>query len=261
MFPQAAARSPLLRTIGSAQAVAMGYGGVGVHSAGKTWSIQTAAQYRDYERYEVRSGDFWSGDSLNDRNRAEFTHPDRFPFNTDVWLGFWQLFEAGTPLSPDPNNPVSSFFAIGQFHAEPDVGDISTSPPLSFNVDVVTQKWQLWTRFSTPPTQVSNPGYTVRYSDEEFERGVWYYNLLRVQFHWTNGQLQFWRGRRGQPVQEVVNLPVVPVGYNDALGPYFKHGIYRHLSDDTHVVRYSGIELGLTSLASRVSSQPFLPPQ
>jgi hypothetical protein len=87
-----------------------------------------------------------------------------------------------------------------------------------------------------------------------YERAIardrWYRFVGRIVFGWNNnGACEVWMDG-----VKVVNLPTTNIGYNDLIGPYWKFGVYRAAVADTLVVEYANMEIGATSLLSRVTS-------
>ena len=80
-------------------------------------------------------------------------------------------------------------------------------------------------------TRESNHRTVVYRSDAHAEKGVWH--TFEVQVRWSpdpDGTLKVWID--GEPVVDYAG----PIGYRDALGPYFKMGLYRDATPDTFVI-------------------------
>ena len=199
-------------------------------------------------RFEIRAGERWSGDAISER--SELGALDTWPMEQDIWLSYSVMVEPGPPVS-------SNFLVIGQFHNTPDAGEYSPSPPFEVNISSATQALEIRTRGSAENPLTSNPVATIHYIDPDFSRGKWYDFVVRFRSSYAgNGQLQVWRDGL-----QIINASGLVNGYNDAVGPYLKFGAYRGptANGETFAVQYANVEVGLSSLLSRVSRPLYRP--
>jgi hypothetical protein len=217
----------------------------------KNWSLQQAENKKSpIFRFQVNSGDKWSGDVGNpkDKERCEFYMKNSdLPFNKDVWFSYAIKIAPGSALNLLP----VEWCLLGQVHATEDSGDISTGPVLGFRLeglDTITA----YTAGSVENPMKTAPKYIYR-GGSKFARGVWHKVVVRMRFSPTNGQLQWWQNGR-----ELLNVSGIGMGYADKLGPYWKFGIYRSAMGIPLTVEYANMEVEYnTSLLSRVT-QPLV---
>ncbi|QRR01146.1 phage head spike fiber domain-containing protein [Dyadobacter sandarakinus] len=213
----------------------------------KSWSLQQATNVASpVFRFEIRSGDRWSGDLSNEKikERCEFyMKSGDVPFDKDVWLSYSIRIAPGAISQMSPTD----FCYLGQFHATEDSGEMSTGPVLGVRLEG-GDKIAVYTASSTQNPIKTAPTYIKR-AIGTFTRGQWHRIVMRIRFSPTRGQLQWW-----QNGQEMVNVSNIGIGYVDKLGPYWKFGIYRMAKPETLVVEYANMELSYTSsLYGRVS--------
>ena len=81
-------------------------------------------------------------------------------------------------------------------------------------------------------------------------RDRWYRIVGRLVFGWDNNASVdiWWDGAK------ILSQANTNMGYNDMRGPYFKFGIYRAKVAETTVADFANMELGTTSLLTRVTS-------
>lgn len=196
-----------------------------VQTAEKSWSFAPAS---NVDRFEVRGGDAWLNESpTNPTNRAELRCLDTLPFGADVWLSYDLMVEEGEPLT--------GWALFGQFHASPDSGEPGLPPVWA--LEAGEGFIQVRTRSSASSSTVAHETSQVHYK-APYVRGQWARLVFRLRFErGTEGHMQMWRDGA-----EVFNGPVL-MGYNDALGPYWKYGIYRQAGPQTAVARYVGVRV------------------
>lgn len=217
--------------------------------AGHSWNVQRDASktYPIQEwvgatpvrhRFECRSTDSWNGETT--RNRAEFGCLTRMPFGQPVWFSYAMRIRSGTP--------VTNWNVLGQFHSTPDTGDDSSSPPFSINF-LPGEKVRFIRRFDPSSLTTSAPQAYIMH-ERPVVRDRWYQIVGCVTFGWeNNGSVQIWWDG-----VKIIDLAQTSIGYNDMRGPYWKFGVYRAKVAETLVVDYANLELGLSSLLTRVTS-------
>lgn len=218
-----------------------------IESAEKAWSFQPD---RNLDRFELRDGDKWVNESVNNlANRTELRYKgapggsDSLPYSTDVWLSY--------ALKLDEGDPLTGWAIFGQIHATEDGTDTSLSPVWALEINNTTMSVR--TRSSTLNPTTAAETSTVHHSSP-FARGQWYRFVARLRFEkGTGGYMQLWKNG-----VEVFNAPVM-MGYNDTAGPYWKYGIYRAESAATTVASYANVEIGTASLLDRVANPLPLP--
>ncbi|GGB97703.1 phage head spike fiber domain-containing protein [Dyadobacter sediminis] len=212
----------------------------------KQWSLQKAINKScPLYRAQVNAGEVWSGDYTNKyRERSEFYMKNaQMPYDQDVWLSFAIKIEPGEALTLDP----SDFCYLGQFHASEDEGDISSPPVLGFRLEGL-DTFKIFTCSTTVTPHTVSPKAFLRASSQ-FTRGIWHKNVMRIRFSPTDGQFQWWKDG-----VELVNVSGIGIGYPDAIGPYWKFGIYRSPMPQTVAVEYANMEVqSNTSLESRIT--------
>lgn len=210
-------------------------------SAEKSWSFTPT---KNLDRFEVRNGDKWVNEAAgNLANRTELRALGAaggsayLPFSTDVWVSYALKIEG---------DPLVGWSLFGQFHAAEDAGDTSLPPVWALEIDNTSM--YVRTRSSTLDPTTAAETNTVHHTSP-FVRGRWYRFVAKLRFErGTGGQMQMWKDG-----VEIFNNAVL-AGYNDVNGPYWKYGIYRQEGTHTTVATYANVEVGTTSLLSRVSS-------
>ena len=221
--------------------------GANVPTGGEAHAISLPSNgIKNFQKFEVRSGDVWSGDVGNSKERAElYTNATKFSFNQDYW-GAWSFnLDFGDDITGN------SLFIIGQFHQTPDAGDATISP--MFDVSLATSSastLQVRTRTSQVDPIVASPTPTTHYTTP-IDRFTWHDVVMRINFDPADpgtGLLDFYLN--GTQVVAYTG----PIGYVDAVGPYFKWGIYSGTASYTRKVKYANMQWGTASLASVVAS-------
>ncbi|WP_221391319.1 heparin lyase I family protein [Dyadobacter sp. NIV53] len=213
-----------------------------VQSPNKDYSVSLAKNKSCQQyKFQLNSGDQWSSDAGKDKERSELYSLDKMPFNQDIWLSY--------AVKVAPGDAVTSKFChFGQFHATEDAGDAASVPVLTFRF-VGEDNLSITTCANTDKIATKNLAGVIRYTGK-LQRGVWVRNVMRIRFHHTNGQLQWWENG-----VEKLNLINIGMGNNDTVGPYWKFGIYRTKSVETLMVDYANMELSTTeSLISRITN-------
>jgi len=167
--------------------------------------------------------------------------PQSQPFNTSLWFS-----GALRILTQAPN--TASYCILSQHTATKDAGDISASPVFALALNAANEL-TIDTRTSTANPLLGNPAPTIHYTDAAFPRGSLVRFVWNIQFDpQGSGFLRVWRDGT-----QIVNY-TGPIGYVDALGPYWKAGIYRATAADPFVVEWSNLEGGTADLSARIAN-------
>lgn len=205
------------------------------HNASQPWSLRS---YQAYDRFEIRAGDRWPNDATPERTELSGQR-NPWPFDTDVWLSFALRISAA--------ELTSQWTLVGQFRATDDAGDYQSRSPV-FAQQFSGSTFLVTTRSDPNPTTVGDLAQVDRYTDPNFALGVWHRFVYRLRFSRSgNGELQGWIDG-----VEVIPTLAVPMGFNDAAGPFLKYGIYRAPAPETVVAEFANVEIGSSSLLSRV---------
>lgn len=177
----------------------------GAQTANRPYSLGTTG---DNLRFEVRSGDVWSVDTAN-KERSEIAMRDKLGFGTTYEISYKMTIEPGAANTAD-------WLLLGQVHQTEDANDLGVSPP--FAIQMVGEKMQIVVRSTNDRVTTTFPTTTVLYTDTaDIERGHVYDMKLVLKFDPAgNGYVQV--------VRDGVVLVTYngPVGYNDAVGGYWK---------------------------------------
>lgn len=194
-------------------------------------------------RFEAREGEHVTGDTGVERAEAILQQGGsairRFPFLTSLWF-------AGSLTVQDLNTAEWCIYA--QLRHTEDAGDYaSASPPFVIGSNSAGQL-TVSTRASSENPLTVNPAEVVRYTGT-ITPGVPVRLVWNIQFdHAGAGFLKVWRD--GVQVVDYTG----PLGYNDAVGPYFKAGAYRKTQPTTIVVQWANLEGGTADLSGRILS-------
>lgn len=212
--------------------------------------LMVAKNRRNVFRMEVRPGERTAEDiargSTNQRSEIYQDFTGHFgvremPFDTNVYDSCAMLVEGDSLEGRD-------WRIFMQWHSTEDAGEIPLSPPFHYSLtnegmlETVTRSSTVAVITGTNQIQTHTP-VAIPYTPNK-----WMYLVRRVRFSKTGGgELQQWVNG-----VEVFNGPV-PVGYNDAAGPYFQFGAYLPQSVTNRVaVQYANMEFGTDSLIGRV---------
>ncbi|MET0529188.1 MAG: heparin lyase I family protein [Microvirga sp.] len=214
-----------------------------------TYRLQSANTSWDYEtdgnrmRFEVRSGDHWQ----NDRSgveRSEIASYKKLAIGQTYTISYKFMVEPGQPNTAD-------WLVLGQLHSTEDSYDSGVSPPSGINL--IGERMEIHVRWSTPAqTNWDNVKTRSLYTDtHDIQRGHWYDIKMTVKFDpFGNGILDVWRDG-----VQLVNYRG-PLGYNDQIGPYWKHGVYREASPESMAVNYSDFSLVEGAATDRPPTDP-----
>lgn len=201
-------------------------------NAGKPWSRTTDDCGCDV--FQVRSGDSLPGDG--GKQRTEVLDATRQPFDTDAWVSVPFLIDPGPPSS-------AKWCVLGQFHQSEDPGESGLSPV--FEQQYIGGCLRFYAR-GGPGSSMKDTTTTLM-CELPVARGVWLNVVHRIRFSRGGlGHVRSWLN--GAQVHD----SDVRIGYDDQIGPYWKHGIYRAASPETLTVRYGTVEVGTTALTDRV---------
>ena len=209
--------------------------------AGESYSIAKADFRRDWYRFEVREGEAADYDNPASVNRAEFECDTRWSFNTDYWISYAFCMRPGDTI-------LTGWSLFGQLHHSPDAGEDGFSPPFAIEYNTSTGNLEIVRRTSTQNPLVTAPTRVVA-ATIPFQRGRVYHILQQHNINPTGtGKHNVWFD--GSQVLSYSGH----TGYVDAVGPYWKMGIYREASTETLVVDYANFEMTTASLDARRTS-------
>jgi hypothetical protein len=196
-------------------------------------------------RFERRPGDR----PVNLGRRAELSEfAFKAPFGREV------VYRFRTYIPSDwPNQDVRCL--IAQWHAWHDwvLAEALRSPVLGieYRDDAFLIRLchnEAWRQQDNSPA--SNHKTVLYRSDAYAEKGIWH--TFEVRVRWSpdpDGAVRVWID--GHPVVDYVG----PIGYRDALGPYFKMGLYRDETPDTFVIYHDDYRRYVTSPPGPHSTQ------
>lgn len=195
------------------------------HSAGEAWSV--TSNDGDF-RFEVRAGDEWAKDGSE---RSEITFGKTLELNQTYMMSYSFMVEPGAANTADWVN-------IGQLHGTPDAADSKVLAPI-FAVQMDGEKLQIVMRTDANATTTARVADNILYtSTDDIVRGGWYDVQVEIKVDPSgNGVLNVWIN--GEQVVSYTGA----VGYNDAIGPYWKQGVYRSEADETLAVHFKDFEV------------------
>lgn len=206
-----------------------------VHNSGAPWALRETGGTL---RFEVRPGDHWSTDGSG-KERSELYYPQKFDLRRTYDLGFALMVERG------PGN-TASWLTLAQLQSTFDPQEPGHSPP--FAIELRGEKMRIISRDSA--AKIASPkdtSYRFHFEDRQsIKRGRWYRMKLRVRFDpGQDGLLQVWRDGR-----QIVDYKG-PIGFEDAVGPYLKLGVYRDVGPkETLAVRFRDLKMGPVAAGS-----------
>lgn len=210
-----------------------------------------------YFRFEVRQGDHASFDTLNDRDRSELSgNLGGFALTNNI--SYWLSFSSRVTVTPNviSANQNGGWLICGQMHNTADLHDVVSPSP------VFTQLYSdanitLITRSSTQDPLLANVSGILRATDTLPWQGVWRNNVYNFSFDPNGaGFLKWWRNGT-----LMVDTGAIPLGFVDAVGPYWQFGIYSGPpSAQITVAEYANMEPPTTTdLTARIASPLALP--
>ncbi|RYG97548.1 MAG: hypothetical protein EON58_09485, partial [Alphaproteobacteria bacterium] len=202
-----------------------------LQNAGEAWSFkETNSGGDEVLRFEVRPGDNWRS-ADGSKERSEVSSGEKLDFNKTYVLSYKFMIEPGAKSTQDN-------VKIGQLHGTPDAKDSTNLGPI-FALQLQGEKLRIVTRWDADAVTTDRVDDHFIYTDKkDMTRGHWYdiKIVFRLDPH-GNGLLDVYR----DGVQLVHYTG--PLGYNDAVGPYWKEGIYRAAGDVTMAVNYMNTSL------------------
>lgn len=187
-------------------------------------------------QFELRPGDMWSGDATNER--CQIAGNDTLPYDTDYWFAL-----DFTLIGEQPEAGI--WLSLFAFHQTPDTATeaIGSGPLL---VAVNNGNLVVTTRYADEAEHTKTTA-TLHYA-EPIVFGATMSFVGRIVLGKTaGGELDLWLNG-----SQIVNY-TGRIGFNDAVGPYFKAGLYRAAgSNRTLLARLARVEVGTASLAHRV---------
>lgn len=225
---------------------------------GATWQTQNASKSWSFlkdgnkVRFDIRSGDYWSGDVSQDRQRSELYSSSTWGYSADVWISF-------TLMLPTECDVITSdvFNLVTQMHAADAL--TGASPPwlISLNNLGETPLGEVMTPLTIYDTVANNPPVQhydyLYFGDRPLRRGFPYAIVSRVRMKqdgtgihqcWINGT-------------QVINRTDLNIGYaaDVSAGAYPKMGPYRsNVSGIRTVVEIYNYEISASSLSGRVTA-------
>ncbi len=199
------------------------------HAADDATYAVTSQEGREF-RFEVRPGDQWAGDRTSNTNERAELSLDKSPVRMGVRyrVSYDMLVEQGPPVT-------SAWLVAGQWHATEDKGDAPSSPPLAF--ELAGSDLVVYTQATTEARHTKNPAGIERARVPGIERDRWYHVDYDVRFDPREGELNVRLDGR------TILSGAIPVGYADAVGPYFKFGIYRSKGPEAVAIRYRNLTI------------------
>ena len=216
----------------------------GLDNADKTWSF---SQKGEDMRFELRSGETFisRGDASY---RSEVSSNTLMDFNTGYHVSYDFMIEPGEANTAKWVNLV-------QLHGTPDAGDYGTLAPV-LAMQLQGERIRFVTRSDANAITTGRTYDRVQYTDDtDIVRGKYYHIDMDLKLSPTgSGYLTV-----KIDGETVVNYTGA-IGYNDALGPYWKAGIYREDAPETMSTHIRDFHVnGGTLAASSPDQDPFLP--
>ena len=185
---------------------------------GTTYNVQTAVVNPveikgNVTKFRAGPGLFWVGDVRKDRIRSELQ--SRF---TQL-PGRRSTVQYDVKVSAEPSLKSSSL-VLGQFHATADQGDFQGYPVVELNL--AQSGLAIYTASVADAQRTSSYPRTLRASKIPFELGKWHsISIDLVDSFESRGSLCVKVDGRTQYCESNIS-----VGMNDAVGPYWKFGLY-----------------------------------
>ncbi len=194
-----------------------------VQNASHAWSMTDLG---DVTRFEVRSGDQWAQDGTTPKERSEVAASEKLAFGQTYKISFDLMIEAGARNTAD-------WMTLFQVQSTFDAGEAGHSPGLA--LEMVGERMRFVTRHSSASISTdANTTYVRHYTDAaDLERGHWYDFDIEVTID-PVGDGDLIVRRDGVLLFEYHG----PLGFNDAVGPYLKQGVYRESSPEDFAVNY-----------------------
>lgn len=199
-------------------------------SASQPWSVSVN---NESFRFELRAGDGWSvdADSGKEVERAEISSVEKLLPGETYTLTYSFVIDEG------PKN-TAEWVNIGQFRRTPDEADVDGAGPM-FAVKLKGEKMYIVARTDPNEVTTERPEDIILYlDDEDIVRGHVYDMKVEIRVDPAGeGLINVWRD--GEQIVAYEG----PVGYNDAIGPYWKQGVYRSAAEEPLTVTFSNVDL------------------
>lgn len=212
-------------------------------SAAKPYSIQTDSNMKrngdDSLRFELRTGDTWVDQTFMKSFRSEVSTKEFPPANSVRWYAFSVYFPTNFPI--EDNRLV---FAQWHQKVQDAFGGPAPSPSLSFHFEKGKLRVSLSHFAGRVVRNEEDVSREQLFKRSNFPVGRWHDFVVQVKWSWQDdGFANIWWNNR-----QIVEYHG-PVGYNQAIGPEFKFGLYRDATDKTYVAWYNQIKSGDTPQA------------
>jgi len=129
---------------------------------------------------------------------------------------------------------------IGQFHQTEDKGDVSGYPP--FELNLKSDGLYIYTATDASPVTSQFYPQTRMAGPIDFSLNSWHTIVINARFGWrSDAHLRVWIDNT-----PVVSAAGISMGMNDAVGPYWKYGIYYRpdTAPQTVVAEYKNLKVG-----------------
>lgn len=212
----------------------------------KAWSF---SQQGENLRFELRSGETWSSSkTASESFRSEASSNVLMNFNTGYHVSYDFMIEPGAANTAKWMNLV-------QLHGSPDAGDSSTLGPV-LAMQLQGERIRFVTRSDANATTTARPTDRIQFTDDT--------DIIRGKYYHVDMDMKLSPSGDGYLTVKIDGETVVKytgaIGYNDALGPYWKVGIYREDVPETVAMHIQDFHVNGGSLApSSPDQDPFLP--
>lgn len=196
------------------------------HSAKNAWNVFANADGSN--RFEVRQGDVAAGDPT-DKERAELASDEKLSFGKDYQLNF--KFQVDASSRND-----AEWMTITQVQSTFDVGEAGHSPPIA--IEMVGHHMRAVIRYN--PIFISDTFTFAKVFEDssDIDYGRTYDIKLRFRLDpFGDGYLLIWRD--GVLLGDYKGA----LGFNDAIGPNIKQGIYRSAAKTPFSITIDSFEL------------------
>lgn len=197
------------------------------HAIDAPHSYKVADNRSDYTIHEARQGDndpVKGTVGITDRAESFYTDDNTDGLVATAGTAFWGSFSFAVRYDVVP----TAWVILHQMASVEDVGDVGRSPPLAFelegrNFKIITRHDAAASSTTTSPNPVTRAIFENLTASGLDEEPIWHTLVYKVVFGWNNdAELKVWLDGN-----VLTDLTGVSIGYNDAVGPYPKAGIYR----------------------------------
>ena len=207
-----------------------------LQSPGKPYSIEVASDLKrngeDSLRFELRSGERWVDQTLMRTFRAEIATKEFPPAGAVKWYAFSVFFPTNFPI--EDNRLV-----FAQWKEKEAFLGTRLSPSLAFRL--VAGKFSI--RLLHSDEKVVRDAEAVPsealFKKSNFPLGRWHDFVVQAKWSYKDDGFVnvWWNGR------QIVEYRG-PVGYDEALAPQFKFGLYRDATEKTYVAFFTRVKFG-----------------